>query len=699
VNGHIERFNSTDLLGTSAVLCFFEDREGDLWLGTESNGVSVLRAPKFTMHGGSDAAVQCVFEDHAGVVWLGTNGQGLERISDTDTHRYTTGDGLASNVVFSLAEASDGTLLVGTPDGLNLLKDNQVRVLTSADGLPDDFVRSLLGNRDGSIWIGTRRGLSVWRGGHVQTYTRADGLGSDLVGALLRSRDGDLWIGTLEGLTRFASGKFKSYTVADGLSSNIITSLYEDSAGALWLGTEDGGLNRFAQGQIASFPAGLGLPRAIYGIAEDYHGQLWMASNNGIFRASRSELNDFAERRTKAVTVVPYGTSDGLSISEISGSGHPAEWKAQDGTLWFATLKGAAALSRQDNCLNRVPPPAAVEGIAVDGLFYSPGDLREVQPGHARLVFEYAGLSFVAPQKVRFKYKLSGFDRDWVDAGTQRTAFYTNLPPGYYSFEVMARNNDGYWSAAPASVGFRMLPHFFQTFWFSGLVIASLGFAAYGVYLWRISEIEGRFRAVLAERNLIAREIHDSLAQGFIGVSVQLEIVSRLLTTSLDSAQDHLQQARILVRESLTEARRAIWELRSPHDEGADLAARLSNIAKQVASNSGLKIQIDVRGAYRPVGSQLEEELLKITKEALTNVVRHADARKVSIDLVFEPKKLRMTIKDDGRGFSPDQYSGAHEGHFGMKGMRERAAQVSATLVVASEVGQGTEVSLEAPVH
>ncbi len=217
---------------------------------------------------------------------------------------------------------------------------------------------------------------------------------------------------------------------------------------------------------------------------------------------------------------------------------------------------------------------------------YDPADLKDVSPGHSRFSFEYAGLSFVAPQKVRFRYKLEGFDRDWIDAGTRRVAYYTNIPAGDYRFRVLARNNDGIWNESGAALGFRLLPHFYRTYWFAALMLCMLCLFGYGTYRWRVSEVEARFNAVLEERNRIAREIHDTLAQGFVAVSVQLEIVARLLTSSTENAKEHLNQARVLVRDSLSEARSAIWELRSQSAEHADLAARLSKMANQVTASS-----------------------------------------------------------------------------------------------------------------
>jgi len=684
------------------VIAMAEDAEGDLWMGTESTGMTVARSQKFitytTRDGLAADAVRCVFESPNGALSIGT-GAGVTNLRDGQHSLLTTASGLSSNVILSLGADKAGRLLMGTPDGLNRLEeDGKISVTTSADGLADDFVRSIYKDNDGSLWIGTRRGLSHGTGERrFTTYTQADGLGSELVGTMTRNREGDLWIATLDGLNRFRKGRFSTYRTHDGLSSNIITALYEDAEGELWIGTQNGGLNLLHNGVIHQLPMKLGLPLSVFGISEDLNGELWFSSKLGIARANKNELRKSALNSNAGATVVWYGASDGLLINECSVGGHPEVWKAQDGTLWFSTLKGLAALYPSAAHLNRVLPPVVIESVRIDDRAFAPSDVHEIKPGPSRFAFEYAGLSFVAPQKVIYRYKLEGFDKSWIEAGTQKTAYYTNIPPGNYRFRVLARNNDGFWNEGGAQTNFRLAPHFYQTIWFYALLGLALAGASFLIYRWRVAEVEARFNAVLQERNRIAREIHDTLAQGFVGVSMQLEIVSRLLSSSADAAREHLDQARTQVRESLAEARRSIWQLRSQSAETGDLASRLSKAANQVIGSAPVKLSLEVRGTYRPVRSGIEDELLRIGQEAVTNVLRHADAGRVSIELAYTSKKLRMTITDDGRGFARHPYASGPNGHFGLQGMEERAQQIHARLVVASEEGKGTTVLVEAP--
>jgi ligand-binding sensor domain-containing protein/signal transduction histidine kinase len=699
-NGAVERLPPNDPLSASIILSIFEDREGDLWLGAESQGLTVLRDSKFTTYGvreglGSDL-VRCLYEDRDGTVWLGSN-TGLSKFKDGRFSNFTTTNGLSSNLVFALAGDNKGDLLVGTPDGLNVINNGHVRVLTSADGLADDFVRSIYRDDDDSIWIGTRRGLSHWQNNRFTTYTQSDGLASDLVGAILRGHDGTLYIGTLNGLSEFRNGRFTNLAEAGGLASNIVTALHEDRDGTLWVGTQGGGLHRMRHGRIVRFGNRFDLPATIYGILEDDAANLWIASKTGIYRASRHELDAYADGRAATVNTISYGTADGLLINECTGGGHPAAWKTRAGRLWFATLKGAATFDSHRAKLNRLPPPVAIESVTVDGRTIDSSQPLDLAPGSSRLAFEYAGLSFAAPSRVRFKYQLEGFDRDWVDAGAQRIAYYTNIPPGRYNFHVIARNSDGFWNNTGATLSFRLRPRFYQTYWFYLAAVLLLTALGYCIYRLRVNQVQSQFNAVLGERNRIAREIHDTLAQGFVAVSVQLEVVSRLLTISSEAAQEQLERARELVKDSLLEARQSIWQLRS-QSSNDDFAARLAKTAERITATAPVKLKLEVNGVYRPLPEGVERELLRIAGEAITNVVRHAQASHVDVHLQFDPKKFRMTIVDDGRGFSGLPNSTGAAGHFGLKGMRERAESIGAKLTIESAPDSGTTVALEAAI-
>ncbi|MGC2161172.1 MAG: two-component regulator propeller domain-containing protein [Silvibacterium sp.] len=713
INGKIEAFTQRENFSSSLILAIAEDREGNLWFGTESGGVNILRDRKFTTYtaedGISDDHILSVTQDHSGTVWLGTSGGGLDHanldaINKDGFSALTTANGLSSNVILSIASAPNGDLWLGTPDGLDRMHAGQITVFTSADGLADDFVRSLYFDTSGTLWIGTRHGLSQFQDGKFTTWTALDGLGSDLVGALLQDRDGGMWIATLGGLTHWSNGHFHNYAVKDGLSNRIITALHQDPDGTLWIGTDGGGLNRWRNGAFTAIrPAGAALPPNIYSILADDSNNLWLSSNQGIYSVNRSALNRYADGQLHSIPVQSYGIADGMKISQASSGGHPAAWRLQNGALWFATLKGVATVDPQHLATNRVPPLMAIERFSVDdkpqpeaALIKSGSDPLKIAAGSRRFAFDYAALTFTAPNKVRFRYRLEGFDHAWIDAGAQRSAYYTNLPPGHYTFRVTACNNDGVWSASPASLSFQLRPYFYQTIWFYLLLALVVALLGYCIYLWRVRQVESRFNAVLAERNRIAREIHDTLAQGFVAVSVQLQIVGRTLSQSTDAARDHLDEAQELVRTGLDDARRAIWELRSQNSENRDLASQLIQMAERITASSEIKTQVDVHGTYRSLPARTESELLRIAQEAVTNVVRHAAATRIDILLEFTRRHVKMTIVDNGHGFAADAPS-LVDGHFGITGMTERAQQIGGKVNVTSKAGEGTRVHVEVP--
>jgi ligand-binding sensor domain-containing protein/signal transduction histidine kinase len=700
---HFSSFRLGDGLANEIILSIFEDREGSLWIGTESSGLSLLKDKKFTTYtskeGLSSDLVKSIYEDRKGDLWIGTNGGGLSRLKDGKFTTYTTADGLSSNVVLALFGDGDGNVWVGTPDGLNRFKDGEFKTFTSADGLANDSVRSIYADHHGNLWIGTSGGLTRMRGDRLNVYTTADGLPNDFVGTIYEDAQGNIWIGTLGGLSKFRDEKFTTYTTRDGLSSDIVISLHEDADGALWIGTSGGGLNRLRQGRFAVYTSRNGLPDdVVYGILEDHENSLWLSSNKGIFRLSKKELDDFANGTVPAITPVLYGPADGMITRECSGGGHPAGWRSTDGKLWFSTIKGVAMIDPEKIKLNDQPPPVAIEEIRVDDESIDPAQTIELAPGKSRLDFYYTALSFVAPEKVRFKYKLEGFDSDWVDGGTRRVAYYTNLRPGRYKFRVIASNNDGLWSPTGAAFDLYLRPHFYQTYWFYALCVLGLALLVWQFYRLRLKQVESQFAAVLAERNRIAREIHDNLAQEMLGISVQLEVVARTMPASAELAKTHLDRVRMLVRHGIAEARRYVWDLRSQALDKHDLPAALSDTARRLTTDTAVQAKVEVSGTFRPLSPLIEGHLLRIGQEAINNAVRHAHAQNILVNLKFDAERVQLSVQDDGHGFDYQESTNGDNKHFGLVGMQERAERIGATLKIDSRADEGTRVLVDVPI-
>jgi ligand-binding sensor domain-containing protein/signal transduction histidine kinase len=676
------------------VLAILEDREGSMWFGTETAGLHVLRDQAFstitTDDGLSASLVRDVFQDRSGTMWMGTSGGGLDRLTAGRVSHFT--GGLPSNVVLALAE-TEHDLWVGTPEGLASVRDGETRVFTTADGLADDFVRSLYADRDGSLWIGTRNGLSHYKDGGFRSYSKLDGLPSDLVGTILRDRAGTLWIGTLGGLSRMSGENFSD---APPQLQGAITALLEDGEGSLWAGINGRGLSRLRGSAVTSLTA-TNLPTTIYGMLEDPNGDLWLSSRTGVDRVSIHALDAYKANSSLAVT--HYGSADGMRISEASGGGHPAAWRASDGGLWFATLNGAAVVYPHTGPRNPVPPLCAIEQVLIDDQIVARtggAAAIRVAPGHGRVSIKYAGLSFVAPQRVRYRYMLEGFDKRWVEAGSRRTAFYTNVPPGSYRFLVRCVNSDGVWSVAPAEQRFLVEPFFYQTGWFYAAVALALAGVGYLIYKWRVLTVEAQYRAVIEERSRIAREIHDTLAQGYVAISVQLELAERLIASSTAAAVEQLKQTRELVREGLAEARSSIWNLRSQADAEALpslLAAHVAAAASPQHADAAI-LKFSVHGAYRPLARSVEKEVMRVAQQAVANAQAHARAHTITVTLNYDTQWLALRVIDDGIGMGADETGHALRGHFGLQGMRERAARIGALLEIETAPGAGVTIAL-----
>jgi signal transduction histidine kinase/ligand-binding sensor domain-containing protein len=723
VNGKVERFPETDPLATASILALMEDREGDLWIGTETGGMDVLRDQRFRTIDARDGlnsdGITTVVEDADGTLWAGTQEDGLNTLGRdevTDSWRvarsFSVKNGLASNVILSLAAAPNDDLWVGTPDGLSRIRGDQVETFSSADGLPDDFIRSLLIDADGSLWIGTRRGLTHWTmsksgggksgsgsGGAMKTYTHASGLGSDLVGAMARDKNGELWIATLAGLSRLHGDTISNFTTANGLSSNVVTALLARADGTLLIGTEDHGWDVW-DGSKFSRATQDGLEQAtIHAILDDGSGHLWFATGDGIARGDCDEMGG-ASAAMSCSRWMEFGTADGLHSRETATNSHPSAWRSRSGRLWFATAKGLVEADPAHFPVNTLPPPVVLERLQVDDAtqpLHGAAPWLRVAAGRVHFEFDYAGLSFVAPQKVRYRYMLDGFDHGWTDAGTRRAAYYTNIPPGKYTFRVQAANNDGLWNTAGAALSFELRPHFYQTIWFYMLLLAAIAAVVVLLLRLRLRRAEREFKAVLGERSRIAREIHDTLAQGYVGVSVQLEVLAELLRQrKIEDAAKQLDQTRDHVRHGLADARQSIWALRTPDSSETTLPVKLRRIA-EAGGSEGLTARFSLFGAYRPLPAETEREIMRVAQEAIHNVKKHAEASQMWVQLEYGPEMVALEVRDDGRGGALERTTGASQEHFGLTGMRERAAAIGGTLEVGSARGEGTTIRLSVP--
>jgi diguanylate cyclase (GGDEF)-like protein len=422
--------------------------------------------------------------------------------------------------VRSIAEDASGHLWVGTwGDGLSRLEGGaRFRAFHRRDGLPSEIVRSMYRDRSGTLWIGTDAGgLVSVHGETFSVYGPREGLKDTTVLAIREDGRGDLWLGTEGGgLYRLSNGRFQSFSTAEGLSDDTVLSLYEDADGCLWIGTDGGGLTRYRDGKFTRVTRRQGLFDDVqYAILEDGRGDLWMSCSRGIYRTRRSDLEDVAEGRRASVSSTAFGRADGMRSAECSGFTQPAAWKSKDGRLWFATIDGAVVIDPDRIRSNAEPPPVVIEEAIVDHRALAAGsDGLRAPPGRGDLEIHYAGLSFIDPERVHFRYKLEGFDPEWIEAGSRRVAYYTNIPPGPYRFRVIACNNDGVWNQTGADLEFSLTPHFYQTRWFytlGGIALALAIFGAGRVRAARAKARETALEAQVAERTTQLERVNEQL--------------------------------------------------------------------------------------------------------------------------------------------------------------------------------------------
>jgi ligand-binding sensor domain-containing protein/signal transduction histidine kinase len=692
--GRFEKAAPSSGLGEAEVRAFGEDREGGLWVGTYDGGLQRLNDRAFQTltkaFGLSEDNVRAVYEARDGALWIGTHSAGINRVKDGHIRVFTRAHGLPSERVWTAAEDAAGTLWVGTfGGGLARYSGGRFHPFTAKEGLPSDTVRCLLAGRDGVLWIGTEHGLARLRGGRIERFGETEELRQPEVLALHEAADGTLWIGTRGGLYRLRHGVLD--VPPGGADLGIVLAIREDPDGTLWVGTRGRGLWRGKDGRWETYTTAAGLPDdSVLHILEDDDGHLWLSSPRGIFRVARRDLMD---PRSPSRSGVVYDRGDGMDSVECNGGFQPAGWRTRDGRLWFPTMKGVAVIDPRRRPINNVPPPIHIEAIRMSG---RPAPLEaplEFAPDSKSLEISYVGLSLVAPEKVRFRYKLDGFDEDWVTAGPRRTAYYSTLPPGRYRFRVAACNNSGYWSDAEAAVAFVVRPWFYQTWWFYTAVGAALALLIAAEHRLRMRRARRRFAAILDERIRIARELHDTMAQGLAVVGLQLEALSARLPIAPDAAAlRHLDNARTQVRTSLVEAKQSVWDLRSPRLDQRDLRGALAALAEEVRATG--KVQADFRfeGRPRALPEDVKGHLLRIAQEAVSNALKHAAARRIEVRLHLDADGVRLAVADDGRGI--DSGAPLSSAQFGLAGMRERARLMNAELTVERRSEGGTEVAV-----
>ncbi len=694
-----------------------EDREGTLWIGTPSDGLvrGRLEALEMRRHpGGAEANfIYPILQDRTGDVWVSSGFQGLTRLREGRFETLTIDGRPQTSEISSLFEDNDGTLWVGLyRNGVARVVEGRLRTDPDLTARINGRVDVIHRDRGGALWFGGTTGLHRWRDGRLTRFTSKEGLAFDHVKAIYEDANGTLWIGGYGGVSRWQDGAFHSLTRADGLSSDQVITLQGDERGVIWIGTLDGGLNRLEKGRLTRYTRKDGLSDdMVTQILPDSRGFLWLGGGRGIFRARRAELDAFAEGRVASITSTLFGPADPRRPFECNGGFQPAGFQARDGSLWFPTSDGIAVVNPTAVPLNETPPPLVIESCLLDRESVDcRGGLR-IEPDRDLVEIAYAGLSFINSEQMRFRYKLQGLDRDWVEAGARRTAYYSHLPPGHYTFTVAGVNSDGIWNQTGASLAITVVPPFWQTWWFTALaglsVIAVAAGLVWGVWTYRVAqlrrtgELHQAFARQLitsqeAERARIAGELHDSLGQHLVIIRNWSHLGAQQLDPRAP-AREELDLITTTASQAIAEVREIAYNLGPYHLERIGLAGTLADMIRRIAEASSISVTSDLEGYEGTLPRDTEMNLYRIAQEALNNVMKHAQAATVHVALRREGTQVRLTIADDGVGFASGAAADTRDGGgpgFGLTSIAERVRLLHGTLSIRSSAGQGTTVEV-----
>ncbi|HEV2988454.1 MAG TPA: two-component regulator propeller domain-containing protein [Candidatus Angelobacter sp.] len=737
------------------------DREGGVWIGTSSQGLVHLHQGGTDVFRQSDGlsgdSINAILEDHEGNLWVSTL-DGLDRFGNFIVSTFSVRQGLSNSIVFSVLADKDGDIWLGTAGGLDkwhngqittydkhqgklngrdpnsLFQDRQGRIWVSTQegfgylennrwnsirNMPGGPVLSIVQDRAGSLWVANEQfGLFELQGTKMVRHIRWGELGHKDHASVIAAdpAQGGLWIGFfLGGVAYIKDGQVRaSYSMADGLGEGQVSSFQLEADGTLWIGTESG-LSRLKDGRLITLTDKNGLPcSTVNWVIEDDARSLWLYTQCGLVRIDRKELDSWAladqnnNHSIRAIQPTTFDNFDGVRSLASGGHLNPQVAKSPDGKLWFLPWDGVSVIDPSHLSVNNFLPPVNIEQITANGKSYDAasatnGKLR-LPPLLRDLQIDYTALSFAAPEKVFFRYKLERFDPDWKEAGTRRQAFYNNLSPGNYRFRVIACNNSGIWNQEGAILDFSVAPGYYQTGWFRALCVVVGAAFIWAVLQLRQRQMQRQFNmrldARVNERTRIARELHDTLLQSFHGLVFRFQAARNMLPRRPEEAMQALDGAIMKAEEAMTESRSAIQDLRSEAAH-ADLVESFTAIGRQLASQNGdgtPHFHVIVEGEQRKLAHAFQPEVYRMGRELLQNAFRHARAREIEAEIRYDRRMFCLRIRDDGRGIDPKVLAqGGRPGHWGLPGVQERAKQIGAQLDFWSEVGAGTEVQLTIP--
>lgn len=709
-------YTTANGLASNSVHSLYLDREGTLWFGSSISGLNRLTRQFITGYstaqGLAGDVVHGVLEDQMGNVWAGTH-SGLTKIANGVLTTYKpvpmTTPGVFKQLplrgLYALHEDRAGRLWLGGVDGLCWFKDG---VFTLVNRTQD--IWAIYEDRQSNLWYGTLElGLFRLKNGVTTNYTTKDGLPHNSVRAIYEDRHGVLWLGTDGGLATCQNGRITAIKTQDGPGNNRVWSIYEDAEGVFWLGTYEGGLFRFKDGRFTNYTKAKGLfDNGVFQILEDGRGKLWVSCFRNLYSVSKQQLNDYADGKISMISSQAYGKADGMLNPNCNGGRQPSGVKTRDGRLWFTTLKGVAVVNPEELPVNPLPPPVLIESATLDRVPSRIDAGLRLAPGQSNLAIHYTALSFIKPEQVHFKYQLLAQDADWVEAGTQRTANYSYLRPGQYTFKVIAANSDGVWNTEGAQLRITVLPAFYQMWWFRLLAMLAVAGLVGLVFKRRLDQAhrarqaQEEFAQRLIEsqeqeRKRIATELHDGLGQSLLVIKNRALLGSAVSTEA--PAQEQFTEITATVGDALGEVRTIAYNLRPLHLERLGLTATLEEMLADVGGASGIEIASAIApldGLFTPAQ---EINLYRIVQECLNNIVKHSHATQASVIVQLREKELQLTISDDGRGFDPatKQPGQSPRSGLGLTGLSERVRILGGTLQLLSTPGDGAQIQITIP--
>jgi ligand-binding sensor domain-containing protein/signal transduction histidine kinase len=680
-------------LPSKTVKALLEDREGNIWIGTQSGIMRLSSTPLgiVPFPAGADSEFETLSYDSDGSIWVGAS-----------EHLFHIQDGVAEPAEFPglphlrarvLLRDREGRLWIGSNGaGLYLESGSKISRFTTGHGLINDFVRAILESRDGSVWVGTDGGLTHLGPKGSENLGTPQGLAYFSVTALFEDRSGDVWVGTSRGLTHISHGQIVHDAVTAALAQEQFWCINQDASGELWFGASSG-LYGLKDGKMIHLTIAQGLAsNTIYEILNDAKGNIWLGSPNAISRLRRSDLDTFKEG--SAVSLSFYEDSSDMDSATLYGGMQPEGAIAPNGDVWFPSNRGAIHIAAS-KIVPATSSSVTIDGIVAEGQPVPLKQKIDLEPGNAQLEISYAVIRLGSQEGIRYRYTMEGLE-SWHEVFTRRTAYYTHLPPGKYRFRVQAYEVGNPGAVSEASILIVQRPHVYATPWFLVCCAASLVCVAFLVYRLRFRQMKIRFQAVNEERARLAREMHDTVIQGCVGVSTLLEAALGVETPDEPLRDQLLNYATDQVRTTIESARDAVWSLRNASASTSDVGFLCEKLAHQFQSESGIPIECRITGSPVKLGEQATHEIVMAVKEAIANAITHADPSTIQIDVRFSGQEVAIEIRDDGCGFEPGSTQ-SNVGHYGILGMQERIHLLRGTLKIESDQTHGTMVRIVVP--